>query len=414
MRYGKIERSLNGLKWNWFRYIPYSDIFITMDLHENIPVHIKRRIRSIDRVINNMLPNMYPCDYYSAEHFIVGLLEEIRWFLIDNEELRNINRESIENYIQEYKYDELTDYFNERCIVLKNDNLQENIRRILREEDFIPLESLYLDINDYDGGFDVFIMGGNKKIGEISFVEDYRPNEYTIVDATINDEYKGNRIYPKTIINLFKERPNIIINSVFRSPEAEKAWKYLLNDLPANIEKKIKHYKGEDTTLYQLKLRNIQESIRRVLREESLKDSLFDLINSVGIKKASKAVGGTKKLIKILDLNDEEINDFIYQYLTEGFYPDYNWGPELHDFYRKEIEQYGIYDFLINDAPAYAYLGEWDGYDYLYTLSITKWVINELTTIFGDKWIPVFKKWFEDNSGLEVREMDMKNIYNVL
>ena len=159
---------------------------------------------------------------------------------------------------------------------------------------------------------------------------------------------------------------------------------------------------------------NLQENIRRILRENSLKNNLTDLINTIGIKKASKAVGGVDRLIKILDFNDEELNTFIYQYLTENYYPDYNWGPELHDFYRKEIEQYGVYDFLINDVPAYAYLGEWDGYDYLYALSIAKWVIDELTIMFGDKWIPVLKKWFEDNSGLEVREIDMKNSYNVL
>ena len=251
-----------------------------MNPKKNIPIHIKRRIRSMDKVINNMLPNMYPCDYYSAEHFIVGLLEEMRWFLIDNKELRNIDRGSIEDYIQEYKYDELAEYYNERCMESKDDN--------------------------------------------------------------------------------------------------------------------------------------IQESVKRILRENLLKNNLMNLINDVGIKKASKAVGGVSRLIKILDLNDEEINDFIYLYLTEGFYPDYNWGPELHDFYRKEIEQYGVYEFLINDVPAYAYLGEWDGYDYLYTLSITKWAIDELTTMFGDKWIPVFKKWFENNSGLEVREIDLKNKYNVL
>lgn len=150
------------------------------------------------------------------------------------------------------------------------ENLQESIRRTLREdmEDFIALEDLYLNIKDYDGGFDVFIMSGNKKIGQISFAEDDRPNQYTIVDATINDEFKGNRIYSKTIINLFKERPNIIINSVFRSPEAEKAWKHLLSNLPSNIEHKVKHYEDEDTTLYQLKLKNLQETIRRILREE--------------------------------------------------------------------------------------------------------------------------------------------------
>jgi hypothetical protein len=147
-------------------------------------------------------------------------------------------------------------------------NLQEHIKKVLREEDFIPLEDLNTVIKDYEGGFDVFIMNGDKKIGEISFVKENLPDLYTIVDATIDDEYKGNRIYPKTIINLFKERPNIIINSVFRSPEAEKAWRYILSNLPSNIGKSVKYYKEEDTTLYQLKLRNIQENIRKILKEE--------------------------------------------------------------------------------------------------------------------------------------------------
>ena len=150
-------------------------------------------------------------------------------------------------------------------------NLRESIRRILREEDFIPLEDLNTVIKDYEGGFDVFIMDGDKKIGEISFTKEDQPNQYTIVDATIDDEYKGNRIYPKTIINLFKERPNIIINSVFRSPEAQKAWIYLLSNLPSNIGKSVKYYKEEDTTLFQLKSRNLQESIKRILKEESKK-----------------------------------------------------------------------------------------------------------------------------------------------
>ena len=88
----------------------------------------------VDKVINNLLPNMYPCDYNSSDHFVEGVLDEIRWFLLDVEELQGIERVDIENYIFDYKYDELTEYFNERCIVLKNDNLQESIRRVLREE----------------------------------------------------------------------------------------------------------------------------------------------------------------------------------------------------------------------------------------------------------------------------------------
>ena len=84
-----------------------------------LPLSVRRRTTIIDKVIDNMLPNMYPCDYNSADHFIVGILDEIRWFLLDFGDLQGIERIHIENYILNYKYDELTDYFNERCIVLK-------------------------------------------------------------------------------------------------------------------------------------------------------------------------------------------------------------------------------------------------------------------------------------------------------
>lgn len=147
-----------------------------------------------------------------------------------------------------------------KVVRLTENDLVRVIKRVVKENklnnDFIPLESLNIVIKDFDDGFDVFIMNKDKKIGEISFAKESRQNTYTIVDANIDDEYKGNRIYPKTIINLFKERPNIIINSVFRSPEAEKSWKYILKNLPPNIGKLVKYYKDEDTTLYQIRLMN--------------------------------------------------------------------------------------------------------------------------------------------------------------
>jgi hypothetical protein len=96
-----------------------------MNLQENISIQLRRRTHL----------NMYPCDYNSSDHFVEGVLDDVRWFLLDTEELKGIERMDIENYILDYKYDELTEYFNERCVVLKNDNLQESIRRILREED---------------------------------------------------------------------------------------------------------------------------------------------------------------------------------------------------------------------------------------------------------------------------------------
>ena len=147
-------------------------------------------------------------------------------------------------------------------------------------------------------------------------------------------------------------------------------------------------------------------------QKESLTLKLKKMVSQLGLKKASKAVGGVHNLLKILHLNDEELDELIYKHLTENYYPDYNyWGPELHDFYKEDVRIHGSYEFPINDRIGYAYLGEWDGYDYLHTLMIAKWLTNELTSLFGDKWIPVFKQWFEDNSGLEVREIDLDEKY---
>jgi len=218
-------------------------------------------------------------------------------------------------------------------------NLQEHIRRILMEEDFIPLESLNTVIKDNEDGFDVFIMDKDKKIGEISFAKDDLPNVYTIVDATIDDEYKGNRIYPKTIINLFKERPNIIINSLFRSPEAHKAWIYILNNLPPNIGKSVKYYKEEDTTLIQLKLRNLQEHIRRVLREEIDFTSITQLKRrGYLIDKAFK--NNLKHLSSDKFSSREKYFNTLIEYTLRDLHGDYFVYSELPD---EEWEEYRDY-----------------------------------------------------------------------
>jgi len=107
---------------------------------------------------------------------------------------------------------------------------------------------------------------------------------------------------------------------------------------------------------------------------------------------------------------ESKVNQIIYDFIKDRYYPDYNWGPELHDFYRKDVKKHGAYDFMVNDKLAYRYYGEYDGYDYLYLLEVEEWIANELSTIFNDLWIPVFIKWFEDNSGLEVKDFEIETI----
>jgi hypothetical protein len=70
---------------------------------------------------------------------------------------------------------------------------------------------------------------------------------------------------------------------------------------------------------------SLKHTIKKVLSEETLKDSLIDLIKTDGIERALKTVGGIKRLVKILEIDFEDINvqeklvkDFIYYDNTEG------------------------------------------------------------------------------------------------
>ena len=53
---------------------------------------------------------------------------------------------------------------------------------------------------------------------------------------------------------------------------------------------------------------NLQETIRKVLSEETLKDSLTDIIKTDGIERAAKTVGGLTRLAKILELDLDDVD----------------------------------------------------------------------------------------------------------
>ena len=102
-------------------------------------------------------------------------------------------------------------------------------------------------------------------------------------------------------------------------------------------------------------------------------------------------------------ITESRLEGLIIEYLDDTCYPDYTWGPELHDFYRENIKRFGGYDFEINDEVGYSY---YDNEDYDKTLIIVEWLSEKLTSLFGNKWGSVFIKWFEKNSGLKVKEIE--------
>lgn len=105
-------------------------------------------------------------------------------------------------------------------------------------------------------------------------------------------------------------------------------------------------------------------------------------------------------------ISQDRLNNLIEKYLDKNFSPDYKWGQELHDFYRKDVNTFGSYSFTINDVVSYIYLKrEPQTRAIRDKLTILPRVSDRLRDYFGEMWIPVFQKWFEKNSGLKVKEM---------
>lgn len=98
-------------------------------------------------------------------------------------------------------------------------------------------------------------------------------------------------------------------------------------------------------------------------------------------------------------ITESKYEEGILNYLKANYYPDYDWGPEL--LYKEEVKKYGGIEFNINDQVNYEYSRELnDGILHIYSM-----VTEPLYNLFGYKWVPIFKEWFEENTGLKVNEV---------
>jgi len=127
------------------------------------------------------------------------------------------------------------------------------------------------------------------------------------------------------------------------------------------------------------------------------KDDEGEEVEHINSKTRKYNVKKKKKIKESVD-GKSSFENLIYEFLNDDFYPDYNWGPELFDFYREDVKEHGLIPFYINDSEAYVYYD--DG-----TLEIMPWVCEKLNEYFNDLWYSVFKSWFEENSGLKVSMM---------
>jgi hypothetical protein len=124
--------------------------------------------------------------------------------------------------------------------------------------------------------------------------------------------------------------------------------------------------------------------------------------------------------MKVL-ITESRLESLIIDYLNDSYYPDYGWkGNSKSDIgYQDEVDKWGDIVFFVDDRESYVYYGcnanagpedeFFAGYGHLHNyecplLSIYPYMSQRLDSTFGDIWKPIFKKWFENNTGLEVAQ----------
>ena len=120
-------------------------------------------------------------------------------------------------------------------------------------------------------------------------------------------------------------------------------------------------------------------------------------------------------------ISENRIDKVIRKYLDDTYYPDYGWNENTrHGSYQEDVDRYGDVVFFINDVDSYIYYGcnanagpedeFFAGYGHLHNYECPLLLVypresETLTSLFGNKWLPVFKEWFEENTKLEVTQI---------
>ena len=147
----------------------------------------------------------------------------------------------------------------------------------------------------------------------------------------------------------------------------------------------------------------MKDLIRHILKEET-EDNLKNLAIE-DMTFAMEIAGGFENIIKKTNPTEKEIDEMITCYLDQNLYPDYNWGPDLFDFYKNEVKTYGFVDFYINDDVAYIYWANDKGRTPNSIEFVDEPLIKFMNKTFNKRWIGPFKKWFEKNSDLKVNDI---------
>ena len=108
-------------------------------------------------------------------------------------------------------------------------------------------------------------------------------------------------------------------------------------------------------------------------------------------------------------IDKQRLDDLILEYISEEYVPDYGWGDWYN--YKEDIDIWGEVEFYVNDVSRYSYYKSFKGYNNI--LVIRKGIVDKLTDMFGNLWVPVFANWFSENTSLPIQSVGTYESWDV-
>lgn len=107
-----------------------------------------------------------------------------------------------------------------------------------------------------------------------------------------------------------------------------------------------------------------------------------------------------------------KLESAILEYINSSdIIPDYGWNET--EGYKRELDAWGEVIFFLNDDVSFKYFScgpkhkKHVVFKHFECPILQVWpsVSYKLNDLFGDLWKPVLKRWFEENTGLEVNDI---------
>lgn len=89
------------------------EYFITESQYHSLSV--RRRSDAIEHVVDNLMENMYVCDYENSNHFLEGVSDELFHYYQDVDDLKDLPYPEIVDFLFNGLFHHISGYWEDRC-----------------------------------------------------------------------------------------------------------------------------------------------------------------------------------------------------------------------------------------------------------------------------------------------------------